>query len=611
MTAPAADRRLLLTLFAISLVWRLAAVGAALLMDVHPVHDEWGYGNRAHGWAGIYGDLLSGRSPDPAHWETAYEDGFQPPLHPMALGAAYATGLSSGVVGRVLNALLTALATPLVFLLARRVASRGVARTAAVLHVLYPAFTFFAHSLWAEPLFILLLLAAAERALAARGAVGRRRLRLAAVAGLCAGAMCLTRTAGLAILLVLPVAFAGPRRLWPERGPAAALMLAVSLAVLAPWQAALHREEGRPILLATSSGYNLAMGNNPFIGAACGSTWTDMTANRQLREDLDRYAEAHDLDSRHAGAAYALDQVRADPAEAVRRAGDRLRLVWSADLFPVRQVLQAVCRPLPNGLAGLHWAVHVLCYLAMMGLVLRGLFADCGLRGAGFLLALVAAGLIGPAATVGFPRLHLPLLALLLPAAGAAWQRRRDPVPVGRRCLLALTMGLVAWLVTSSLRPVIAHQLSPSVWYRPLVTFVAGAFGADATFADQVLVAVDAEGPDTLDIVPNPDRETVARVGDEAAVTVHVYGRDPGERSRLVLRPRPGVTDVVVDPVSGAHAWRWRDLAEVGLPGVRIRWQGGVPATPFRAPPETAGMLCSPSASGSSVGDRRTGSRDD
>ena len=584
MTAGSGDRRLLLTLFLVSLAWRLVAVGAALLMDVHPVHDEWGYGNRAHGWAGVYGDLLSGRSPDPAHWDAAYEDGFQPPLFPMALGAAYATGLSSGVVGRLLNALLTALATPLVFRLARRVVPRGAARVAAVLHILYPAFTFFAHSLWAEPLFILLLLAAAERALAAREAEGRRRLRLAAVAGLCAGAMCLTRTAGLATLLVLPAAFAGQRRLWPERGAAAVLMLAVSVAVMVPWLAALHREEGRPVLLATSSGYNLAMGNNPFIGEACGSTWTDMAANRRLREDLDRYAEARGLDPHHAAAAYALDQVRADPAEAVRRAGDRLRLVWSADLFPVRQVLQAVCRPLPNGLAGLHWAVHVLCYLATMALILRGLFADRGLRHTGFLLALVAAGLIGPAATVGFPRLHLPLLALLLPAAGAAWRRRREPVPVGRRCLLALTMGLVAWLVTSSLRPVIAHQLSPSAWYRPLVTFVAGAFDADATFADQVLVAVDEGGPETLDIVPNPDRETVARAGDAAAATVHVYGRDPGERARLVLRPRPGVTDVVVDPVSSDHAWRWRDLTETGLPGVRIRWQGGVPATPFQPP---------------------------
>ncbi|MBU0743279.1 hypothetical protein KJ554_13135, partial [bacterium] len=395
-----------------------------------------------------------------------------------------------------------------------------------------------------------------------------------------AGALCLTRTAGLAFMLALPLAFLGPRRLWPERGPAAALMLAVSLAVLAPWQAALHREEGRPILLATSSGLNLAMGNNPFVGAGCGSTWTDMAANARLREDMARYAGARGLDPRHVGAAYALDQLRADPAEAARRAGDRLRLVWSADLFPVRQVLQAVCRPLPNLLAGLHWAFYFLCYLATMSLIIRGLLTDSGLRDAGFLLALVAAGLVGPAAAGGFSRLHLPLMALLLPSAGAAWARRRDPVPDGRRLVMALTMGLAAWLATSSLKPVIEHQLAPSAWYRPLVTLVAGAFGAEATFADQVLVAVDPDGPAELGVVPNPDHRTVVRAGDGEAVTVHVYSRARGARARLVLQPRPGETDVVVDPISPAHGWRWRSLADVGLPGVRIRWQGGVPPVP-------------------------------
>ncbi|MBU0743432.1 hypothetical protein KKA85_09520, partial [bacterium] len=165
MKAPRTDRRLLPILLLASLLLRLGGVGVALLMDVHPVNDEWGYSNRAHGWAAIYGDLLTGHRPDPAHWDRAYEDGFQPPLHPMALGAAYATGLAPGVAGRVLNALLTALATPLVFLLARRVAPRPAAIAAAGLHLLYPTFTFFAHSLWAEPLFVLLLLGAAERAL--------------------------------------------------------------------------------------------------------------------------------------------------------------------------------------------------------------------------------------------------------------------------------------------------------------------------------------------------------------------------------------------------------------------------------------------------------------
>ena len=126
MSARGGDRRLLWLIFGVSLALRLGAVGVALLMDVHPVNDEWGYSQRAHGWASIYGDLFSGDVPTSAHWQQAYQNGFQPPLHPMALGAAFATGLSSGVSGRLLNALLTALATPVVFLLARRMADRGL-----------------------------------------------------------------------------------------------------------------------------------------------------------------------------------------------------------------------------------------------------------------------------------------------------------------------------------------------------------------------------------------------------------------------------------------------------------------------------------------------------
>jgi len=581
VSAARGDRRRLLLLFAISLVLRLGGVGVALLMDVHPVNDEWGYSHRAHGWANVYRDLLAGGPPAPGHWDQAYEDGFQPPLHPMALGLANLTGVDAGVAGRLLNALLTALATPMVFLLARRVVDRPAATAAAGLHLIYPTFTFFAHSLWAEPLFILLLLCAAERALAARAAAGRRRLVLAAAVGACAGLLCLTRTAGLSFMLVLPLAFLGPLRSWPVRYGPAALMLAASVVVIAPWQAALQREEGRFVLLATSSGLNLAMGNNPHVGPGCGSTWTDAAANARLRDDLERFARARGEPAERVGAAYALDQLHADPAEAIRRAGDRLRLVWSADLFPVRQVVQAVCRPVPNVLAGLHWLVYFLSYLAMMSLIVRGLLTLRGNEDRHLLTLVAAAGMIGPALSVGFSRLHLPMMVLLLPMAGAAWSERREAVPNARRALMALSMGLVAWLATSSLQPVIERQLAPSVWYRPLVRFVAGAFGAECAFADQVLVMVDEDGPAEVGIVPNHLRTAVALAGG-GAQTVHVFARDPGTRTRLVLQPRPGRTDVMIDPVSAAHGWRWRSLADEGLPGVRIRWQGGVPVVPVR-----------------------------
>jgi len=583
LSARGGDRRLLWLIFAVSLALRFGAVGVALLMDVRPVNDEWGYSQRAHGWAAIYGDLLSGEAPTSEHWQQAYQNGFQPPLHPMVLGAAFATGVSSGVSGRLLSALLTALATPVVFLLARRMADRRAALATAVLHIVYPTFTFFAHSLWAEPLFILLLVGAVERAMAAREVDGRRRLLMAATAGACAGMLCLTRTAGLAFMLVLPVAFLGARRHWYGRKRSAVIMLAVALAVITPWQMALHREEGRHAVLATSSGLNLAMGNNLFVNDGCGSTWTDLKANIKLLEDMARFADERGIEPGHEGVDYALDQIHADPAEAARRVGDRLRLVWSADLFPVRQMLQAVCRPVPNGLAGLHWLFYFVSYLVMMSLFVRGLLAGRAARHQGFVLAMVAAGLIGPAATVGFSRLHLPLFALLLPLAGVAWARRRESVPNSRRVLMAATMGLVAWMATTSLEPVIEHQMAPSAWYRPLVSRVASAVGAEATFADQIIVSINPDGPEALRISANPVRTVTIERDEELTATVHVYGNDPRTRARLVLQPLPGETDVIIDPLSGDHSWRWRDLGGEGLPGVRLRWQGGVSSVPFES----------------------------
>lgn len=579
MRLPRSESRLLLLLFLVSLAARLAAVGATLWMDVRPVNDEWGYRDRGQGWAEVYRDLAAGDAPAAEHWEQAYGDGFQPPLHPMVLGAVGATGLPVDLGGRLLNALLTALATPLVYRLARHGADRRAATAASVLHLLYPTFNFFAHMLWAEPLFVLLLLGAAERALAARDAAAGRRLGRSVAAGLCLGLACLTRTAGVSFLLALPLLFAGTGRVRAGRVRAAVLMIAVAAAVIAPWQAALHREEGRFALLATSSGLNLAMGNNPHVADGAGSTWTDPAANARLRADIDRHAAARDLSPDRAAASYAHAHMQADPAAALRRVGDRIRLVAAPDLFPVRQMLQMACRPVPTAVAGLHWLMHVAAWWGLLYLILRGLLSGAGGGRAGFLAALAAAGFLGPALTVGFSRLHLPMLALLLPVAGAAWANRREAIPLLRRGWLAAAMGLAIWLAVSGVAEQIEHQLWPTRLYRPLVDGVAGIVGAAPVYAEQVVVRLGDDGPERLDLAPNPHRRASLSRDGWRMVTMHVFASDPGEAGQLELSTPGGLT-VRIDPVSRAYAWRWRDLASEGLPGVRVRWQGGIPPSP-------------------------------
>jgi 4-amino-4-deoxy-L-arabinose transferase-like glycosyltransferase len=567
VNAPSAGRRTTLTVLLGSLLVQLAAVALMTVLDAHPVYDEYLYDRRADGWAALLGDPGSAE-----HRATVYDDGFQPPLHPLLLGLVRATGLPGPLSGRVLSALWTALATLFVYRITRRLAGETAARFAAGLHAFYPTVVFFAASLWAEPLYVLLLLAAVDAALAARTG----RLRPAALCGLALGGLLLTRSAGLPYLIVLPLALLGPPRCWPGRRRAALLVVAVAVLTTLPWEVALWRNEGRPHLLATSAGFNLALGNNPHVVPGAGSTWLDPVARADLEREIDRVQREWRTDRPAAWLIYALDRIEENPRLALRRAVDRLRLLGSADLFPLRHVLQATVRPLSPWLAGVLWAGGFLCYLVWACLVLRGVFLG-GLEHGRFLLLLAAAGAVGPMLTVSFARLHLPLLVLLLPFAGLALARFRERIPLRRRVGLAASAGLVAWAAATSLPIQIERQLAPSAWYRTVVGPVARAVGAEPRYGDQVLVSGSGR-PLLLEGGPG---ETI-RLGPSGSETLHVFTGEPHTRGRLILSTRDGLRNVVIDPLDASMWWEWKQLAEHGLPVWKVRWQGGAPASPNR-----------------------------
>lgn len=585
MSVPRGERRLVLSLFLVTLLVRLAGVAGMLALEARPSFDEYGYDRRAQGWQAVADDLARG-DVAPEHWELAYADGFQPPLHPLLMSTVYTADGAGATRARALSALWSALATPLVYLIARRLADRRAATAAAWLHVLYPTFTFFGASLWAEPLYVLLLLGAWERALAAREvaapqAGGRTQLRRAAAAGLALGLLLLTRPAGLPYLLLLPLAFLGPRRCWAGRRRAAGAMVLAAVLTILPWEATLWRQEGRPVLLATGTGFNLALGNNPLVGRGEGATWLGPATHARLQREVAAFAAARGLAPDAAMQAYALDQVARDPAAALRRAAERAALLWSADAFPVRHLVHAVVRPLPLPLIASVWALTFAAYLSLAGLALRGLLIPGRLRHRRALLLLTLAGAIGPLLTVAFSRLHLPLLALLLPAAGVGWTHRAELRSRARRLALAGSLAAVAIVAAATLKPVIETQLMPSAWARPVVAPVARAIGARPVFGDLVELVyrpAAAAHPDSLRIAPAPGETITIPLDRPARLTVAVHPGAPWHRGSLTLRALPGDMDVIVDPVAPDLWWTDQDLAPLGFPGLLMRWQGGAAA---------------------------------
>jgi len=396
-------RRRLLILLAVSLLLRLGAVGVMVAVDAQPAFDEYHYIQRAEGWASWLG--LSDQMDRSEAFDYAFDEGFQPPLHPLLTGLVTGGGRLP-LSGRIWNALLGALATPLVFLFARRFVSAPEASVAAWMHACLPTSLFFAASLWAEPLYLLLLLAAL---VLATGDQPRPIL-----AGVALGALLLTRSAALPYLLLIPwIATRDSRGRWRS----AMMVLVAAIVVVMPWQAVLHHETGHWPVLSTSGGWNLALGNAPDVGPGEGSLWVGPEAHQRLKEDIAKAGGA---------GSYALTQIQADPVAAVGRAFDRLRLTWAADLFPTRHAAHVIHRPMPVWVGAGRWAIQTLLWLGMLTLVVQGLLRSYFIQDRKVLLLLVLAGCLGPFLTVGFPRLHHPMLMLLLPAAGAGWVHRHE-----------------------------------------------------------------------------------------------------------------------------------------------------------------------------------------
>ena len=380
---------------------------------------------------------------------------------------------------------------------------------------------------------------------------------------------------------------------------AAAVVFGCGVLVL-PWLGVLHQEEGRWVPLSTLGGFNLALGNNPWVPEGYGSSWGDDLSKSKMRVWIDREASRTDSDWRTVAGSLAQEEIRRQPATTARRIVERIRMLWTADVWVGRHVLHGAYVGLYPAAPGgaypelIQWAavltVTILALLFWMLLTRIGIGILFGPRSAdrALLLVLAIAGSVAPALTLGFPRLHMPLLVMLLPFAaqkparpiwGPGWQPK-----VKAAALLALLVFSVSgsrqlglYLNPSGLHSPAARALEP--WVGPTLV------------SDRVLLRrnqaaqpwrIRAEGdqaaflvtPTTASGIPEAKilQSEVTWAPGQRWERLEVVSR-AGEPIRIVVE-RPTGDPLAFDPV-GPETRSWNDLDTHS--GLAFRWLGGGP----------------------------------
>ncbi len=577
----------MMVLFAASLGLRLLVCAVIMRTDVPLLYDEAGYFDRALAFRELYFGFLGGGGTSEDSWSRAYGSGHWPPLHPMVMATGLAIFGPEVAVARLLSVLISALTTSLIFRLTLTLASSRAAWAAALLHLAYPTFVAYSHYLWSETTAIALGISGLTLAVATAGSrPGRRKTLRAALTGIVCGLGALTRPASLPMVFVIPLWLAYSARDWRSRRATAAVALAAGLAMLLPWATLASSREETLVPLSTLGGYNLALGNNPWVPAGYGSSWGHEESKTSLHNRLQEVAQSDSIGWEKAAYLVARDEIREKPKLFLARVGERLQMLWAPDFFPLRHLFSAVYPPLPKPIAGLLAGLGITSYFGLMMLTVLGL-SDRGLSHRGLLLGLLATGLVLPALTFGMSRLHLPLVALMLPAAGCGLAQilpeKRSRPPGARPKTVPVLVGLVFSLIATGTVPKVASTyLQPSSYYAPLLETVPR---AEVTYSDRLHFRLTEGSRDsiTLRIIPMTARFEDGRrelhwrpATDRMELDIRIlsHGRQPVE---IEITSVDAGTRQRLRPVSRTS---WRTWRPTDILNLEIQWVGGGLAPP-------------------------------
>lgn len=593
----------MLLIFALSALLRLIIALPVIRAEVAPAWDEAGYLMAAHGYHALFSSQLGGEPTRQEDADAAYGRGTWPPLHSMVLALSFLLFGPTVGVARVTSILIAALTTPLVWRVSTRLAGPRAGLATALLHLVYPGFVGFAHLLWSENLFLLLVWLGLELCLSSQATTtSAGRLGRAALAGLFLALATLTRISG-AAFLVVALLWLARRGGSSTRWLSAAAAALVALITLLPWQWHLNQREPTFALLSAANGYNLLLGQ---VEPDSGETGPErkQRINQLIRAELNSGQASRDQAARH----LALERIGENPLGFVRRCLARIPALFYGEAHLVRHLYQVVYPPLPPAWAMVLRILLLVSYALLLALLIFGL-ASAGneLRHRRFLIALSIGALLPSLPTVANSRIGMPILLILLPAAGLAVIRLRDHRSAASRFVWVLA----ALLALQTYRQ--WHFERGSNWYSELQLAWGLPIRDESQSDDEgeegphkppvgdtiLLRATPSDHCQKLEIqsltpgleiqtgaMKPPTAQLIWSSVSEPVLAIALRGRNPGNPTRLQLRCASGPAHlspagVVLEVAADRTAWhQWRPT---GLPGLESYWWGGSEARPIPA----------------------------
>lgn len=580
----ASNIRIAIVLFLVSLAVRVCFLLPVNIFDVALVYDETLYYSRAIAFRNIFVDLFQLHSPSSSDLYQAYGNGVWPPLHAIILSAGlFLFGEEPGAA-RIVVTLFSAMTTPLVYFLILKLATRRSALFAALIHIIYPSFIAYSHYLWSETTFIFLLLMAVYFTISiCEERTSRKNMLRAALAGLFLGLSGLARVAASPFLLMVPLWLALTIKRRKHRILLPGVIIASWIITLLPWELTLAYRENRFVPISTRGGYNLYLGNNPWVPDGFGSSWNHVSKMR-LVEPIREYAEINKVDMDTAARSLAFKYIKQDLTGFVIRCIYRLQMLWTSDYFIVRHILNTVYPPMHHSMVALLWSVVLASYMIFIGLASWGLWASPPLHKRGLMLALVLSGMIPSILTFGISRLHMPLLALLLPAAGHGAANIRQKTPSKPALATIATTLLFCFIVITSMPIVVSVYLVPSSYYSQLIERVDNIFGSKTFFTDRVVLRnrANAFNDDLkIGILSRGYRFASADNGREIdweistenrELELNIISHNPSKPLEISLSSKGLAKPIHIRPIDRAS---WRQWKPTGLEKVEYLWSGG------------------------------------
>lgn len=429
----------------------LKLVFAVLFADLEPRYDEAEYLN--------YAKAIHDRGEPPHLWRAP---GYQVFL---AAGLALAGGKTVGV--RLLQVVLSVATSWMVYRMGRRRWGERAGFWAGAFLAFYPSHVAFSHLLWSETLYTFLVVAAADRLLAADRTTGR--VRDALLAGVFLGFATLTRSLGIP-LLAASLAWLLWGRWSPRSIARAGALLVAAAVVILPWTIYASRRAGQLVPTDLNGGFNFWLGHDEYIPADLPSNWIV-----GIDYDTDMGSRFHDFlpDSGwRTEIFYRLAQrgieepfgpegvtwfradaerlIAEDPGGALRRGPLKMAALWAPDFFLPRHLVRDWYGEAPRGLV---IALVLVTWLTACVPLIGGPAGLAAMRPDRFrtltvfwiLTYLVVHGL-----AYGHTRMHQPLVPFLLLALAAVLFDRDEPPLASRffsRGLPAASLALAAWVV--------------------------------------------------------------------------------------------------------------------------------------------------------------------